>query len=293
MARWIQCGLMLGALAQATVLYGEAVKSEAPLEARLTTLAQQADSPWIILPYRPNYIMPLTYSSHPNNLPLRELEGDKEEFDKVEVKFQLSLMLPLAEDLAGDNGDLYAAYSQVSFWNAYNRDASSPFRDTNYEPEMFVLFDTDVDVAGFKNRAVSFGAVHQSNGRGSEDLSRSWNRLYTSTLLERGNFAMKVKPWWRLPEDSEDDNNPNIDRYVGYGDVAAFYKQGEQLFSATVRNNLRSSGNKGSVELGWSHPLHKRLKWFVQYFNGYAECLLDYDQHNQRVGVGLMLSDWL
>ena len=60
-----------------------------------------------------------------------------------------------------------------------------------------------------------------------------------------------------------------------------------------VRNNLKAGEMKGAVELGWSFPLHNKLKGYVQYHNGYAESLLDYDEINRRVCVGVMLSDWL
>jgi phospholipase A1 len=112
-------------------------------------------------------------------------------------------------------------------------------------------------------------------------------------MLEKGNFALSVRPWWRIPEDEEDDENPNIERYFGYGEIRAVYKYGEQVFSAMLRNNLKTTGNKGAIELGWSFPLHRRLKGYVQYFNGSGECLLDYDKQNQRIGMGLLLSDWL
>jgi len=268
-------------------------ENDTALGRRLSGVAAQADSPWIITPYRPNYILPLTYSFDPNDEPLREMGNEEGEFKNLEVKFQISFMLSVWEDALWKNGDLNLGYTQVSFWNAYNSDLSELFRDTNYEPELFALFDTDLDVVGLRNRAISVGAVHQSNGRGGEAISRSWNRLYVNFMLERGNFALSVKPWWRLPEDDEDDENPNIERYLGYGEIRGVYKYGVQVFSAMLRNNLKTSGNKGAIELGWSFPLHRRLKGYLQYFNGYGECLLDYDQRNQRVGVGVLLSDWL
>ena len=130
-------------------------------------------------------------------------------------------------------------------------------------------------------------------GAGGEIITRSWNRLYANFVLDRGNFALSVKPWWRIPEDEEDDENSNIERYLGYGEVRAAYKHGDQVFSALLRNNLKASGNKGAIQVGWSFPLNRRLKGYVEYFNGYGESLIDYDVSNQRVGVGLLMSDLL
>lgn len=279
----------------AAVPAGAAAESEdaadAAVSRRLRLERETRDSAWVITPMRPSYILPATYLSNVNKEPWRAT-GDDTEFDAIEVKFQFSFKLAVWEEPLGPNSDLYFGYTQVSVWQAYNDAESSPFRDTNYEPEFFVSFDTDVDVLGLKNRAVSLGVVHQSNGRGSEDLSRSWNRAYANFILERGPLGLSIKPWYRFPEDRDDDNNPNIERYYGYGEVRAAYKYREQVFAAMGRNNLRADGNKGALELSWSFPLG-RVRGLVQYFAGYGETLLDYNHSQQRIGVGVMLSDWL
>jgi phospholipase A1 len=59
------------------------------------------------------------------------------------------------------------------------------------------------------------------------------------------------------------------------------------------RNNLRTSGNKGAIELGWSFPLYRKLKGYVQYFNGYGQSILDYNDAANTIGVGLALTDFL
>jgi phospholipase A1 len=61
------------------------------------------------------------------------------------------------------------------------------------------------------------------------------------------------------------------------------------------RNNLESGFDKGAVELSWSFPLwdYPFLKGYVQYFYGYGESLIDYNNRVNKIGLGISLSDWL
>lgn len=241
-----------------------------------------------IVPHKPNYMLPVTYNPTPNNESFSDLSGD---VNQVEMKFQLSFKIALFRGLYRDIGYLFFGYSQQSYWQAYNSILSSPFRETNYEPELFFRFYTDQDVLGLRNRMISIGFVHQSNGRG-EPLSRSWNRVYADFAFDRGNFYLSVKPWYRIPEDAEKDDNPDIDEYVGYGEVHAMYAMEDSSFGVLLRNNLRSH-NRWGVQLDWTFPLGDTLKGYLQFYSGYGENLIDYNHKNNRIGVGILLTDWL
>jgi len=47
------------------------------------------------------------------------------------------------------------------------------------------------------------------------------------------------------------------------------------------------------VEFGYSFPVGDTLKGFFQYYNGYGESLIDYNERIERFGIGIMLNDWL
>ena len=259
------------------------------LEERLKSERETRANSFVIEPHRPNYILPLTYNWSVNRAPY-EPYGDW--LQPVEIKFQVSFKGPVYEDLFGDNGDLYFAYTQLSLWQAYNKSNSSPFRETNYEPEIFMQFDTDVPVLGLRNRLLLFGLVHQSNGR-TEQFSRSWNRVYAEFILDRGRFALSIKPWYRFREPAETDDNPEIEKYLGPGEVRAFYEWKKFVLGLMLRSNFRPDNHYGAVQLEGSFPLTKKLKGYVQYFYGYGESLIDYDARTNRIGIGILLTDWL
>ncbi len=252
-----------------------------------------------ILPHKPNYILPVTFNNSPNEAGF-DLAGDNREIDNVEIKFQVSFKTPFWEAPFGKNSALFFAYTGQSYWQAYNSEVSSPFRETNHQPEIFAAWATDWEIAGWQVPAFSLGVEHQSNGR-SGLSSRSWNRLYTEWAFERNRWVIAFKPWWRIPEeakqdplDPEGDDNPDIDDFMGYFELQSRYQWDEHNFGIMLRNNLRSD-NRGAVQFDWTFPLDEKgkLRGYVQYFNGYGESLIDYNRRTNRLGVGFVLTDWL
>ena len=245
---------------------------------------------------RPVYILPLFYNDHPNKLPTSANPLNQAttplNFDDTETKFQLSLKTKLVEGVFGDFGDIWAGYTQTSRWQILNADNSRPFRETNYEPEVSFILPTNYNFFGLNGRLFGLTLNHQSNGR-SSPLSRSWNRAILNIGLERENWVIMLRPWYRIPETKADDDNPDITNYMGRGDLQITRKWNNQEFSLMLRHSLKGGENShGAAQLDWSFPIQKNLRGFVQVFNGYGESLIDYNHHSTNVGLGISFLNW-
>ena len=238
---------------------------------------------------KPNYIA-YSYLSSPNQVPY-EFLGEDDELDNSEIKFQLSFQTKLADDMLDGKADLWFSYTQVAYWQLFNGDISAPFRETNYEPEIYAAFLTDYDILGLNGRKINLGITHQSNGR-AEPLSRSWNRIYAEFFFIRNDFVISFKPWYRIKESSDEDDNPDIKDYMGNYEIRAAQRWNGHLFSAMVRN-LFDSEHRYNSELQWSFPITQRLRGLVQWYNGYGENMIDHDHKNHRIAIGILMTDWL
>ena len=239
-------------------------------------------------PHNPNYVLIANTSRDPNSAPFQpfmQFAPNKAEVSHTELSFQLGFKLKLLENLIKES-DLWFGYTQRSFWQAYNSRASSPFRDTNYQPELMFVTPVNFDFLGLHTRFVNVGLVHQSNGQ-TASLSRSWNRAYVQAGLEKGNFNLLARAWYRFPESRDVDDNPDIIDYMGHGDLVANYRWRGHDLSATVRRNF--STNRGAAQLGWAFPLHEKLKGYIQFFSGYGQTLIDYNSYQQSIGLGFLL----
>jgi len=246
--------------------------------------------------YKPIYALPVFWTHRTNELPqspnpantVREWQNQQ----PVEGKFQLSFKTKIAENLFGDNGDLWGAYTQTSRWQMYNSEASRPFRETNYEPELMLVFRNRYHLLGWSGRMAGLSLNHQSNGQ-SDPRSRSWNRIVGTIGLDRENWALVIRPWWRLPEGTREDNNADIEDYVGRGDAMLVWRNGQHEIATIARHSLRGGERShGSIQLDWGFPLDGPLRGHVQIFSGYGESLIDYNHASTYIGVGISLQEW-
>ncbi len=137
---------------------------------------------------------------------------------------------------------------------------------------------------------------HSSNGKEEDEKSRSWNRLYLEANFQLSELFIVPKVWYRIPENKNDDTNPDIEDYYGYGDLTFVYAYKKHQFELALRNNLEfNDKNKGSAEFNWTFPLPKlfystNTYGLFQIFSGYGNSLIDYDREVNKVGLGIALS---
>jgi outer membrane phospholipase A len=221
--------------------------------------------------------------------------------DYPNAKFQISFKYqlfsnkgPLAQKLPALKG-LHLAYTQTSLWDLTS--SSKPFVDTSYKPEVFYAMQR-VDGghwADWLRLDLQAGLQHHSNGKSEAD-SRSLNSAYfepTLTVGNRDDFHFSVAPrvWAYL---GSLDENPDIKDYYGNVGVRSTLGWGKGLLlSATGR--FGDDANRGALQLDLSYPLMRflygnvALYLYAQYFNGYGESLLRYNERTSAFRLGFAL----
>lgn len=265
---------------------------------RVALEKQASRNRFAIIPHKPNYVLPASIAKV-NRQPYADLPVDTE-LDNVEVKFQISLKYLAMQDVIFKDLDLQFAFTAASWWQAYNGDISAPFRENNYEPELILNYHHSWSLLGLPIEQTTLSFNHQSNGQTGQ-LSRSWNRVILGfAFAPTDNILWGLRTWYRIPEQQKltefspkGDDNPNIEKYMGYGEIGGLWSISDnQSLEFMLRNNFRSD-NKGAIQLGWTFPLNKRIQGYIEYFNGYGESLIYYNQHTQRLGIGIKLTNWL
>ncbi len=250
-------------------------------------------------PHQQNYLLVQktnSINSQPYSPAIGRTVATPYDFDTAEAKFQISFKTDFATqdiDLLGMHTlRFWGAYTQQSYWQVFNTRNSSPFRETDYEPELIAAFGTGNET-GWK--LLNLGLLHQSNGR-SDPWSRSWNRVYAQGGWEWGEFSLLGRGWWRIPESAQKDDNPDIMHYMGYGDLMLRWQaeDNSQSVALLLRNNLSLSQNLGYFQIDWTLPvdLGKAASLHAQFSNGYGESLIDYNHRQTTVGLGVSFREW-
>ena len=271
-----------------------AAEGETSVEKYLRSDSDIEERDFLISMHNQNYILPYTYNDELNLEPWKEITTPENvaALREEEAIFQVSAKMPLWRDMFSSNTDLYFGYTQKSWWQIYTDDAelSKPFRETNYEPELFARHYGGPTL-GDSGRvsALDFGYVHQSNGRadiGGGSINRSWDRMMARAVFDWDEVAILARAWWAF---EESDDNTNMYKYRGYGDVRALWAPNEHTFGLMIRPGTEEYG----LEASWSWQVTDLLRLYTQYYYGYGESLVDYNAKTNRIGIGIMFNDFL
>jgi len=290
------CALSTLPFYTAICVAAEVSEPDSVVDERVEAEREDAFNPYVITAHKHNYILPFSMTTNVNNpaLLLQDVPEDLS-YKAYEVNFQISLKSQVNQNDLFFKGDaLYFGITIESWWQLYNAPLSSPFRETNYQPEFFYITPLLWGPFGGKT-ALTLGLEHQSNGQ-LADLSRSWNRVYTELIYGRGSFVASLRPWYRLPEDpksspsdAEGDDNPDIQDFLGNAQLSLGWKNSTVELSTVMRGN--PSTRKGSIDATVTFPLSGKFRGMVQYFNGYGDSLIDYNRFQQRLGLGVALTN--
>ena len=101
---------------------------------------------------------------------------------------------------------------------------------------------------------------------------------------------MLLRWWHRIAENPATDDNPDITHYLGNGDIEVRYSQDNKW-------EISAIGRTHAIQLDLSLPWASWLtissfrihntNIHVQYFSGYGESLIDYNQKHNTWGIGL------
>lgn len=225
--------------------------------------------------HKPMFILPATFSP--------DYDGKQ-----TEVIFAISAKVQLFST------PFYFGYSQRSFWQLYDSERSRPFRETDYNPELFYRWTPDPEKWNYWG--ADAGIEHESNGQEVPD-SRSWNRLYIAPFRAKGKSLIYVKAWYRLPEndkktpdDPKGDDNPDISDHYGYGEIHYQHQLGKrQALHTMVRLNPETG--HGALNINYTIPSRDGSVFYQAYlWHGYGESLLDYNDSVTRIGLGVAFS---
>lgn len=201
----------------------------------------------------------------------------------ADAKFQISIRQRLTKTILPYNSFLMLTYTQKSFWNIYEK--SAPFADNNYNPGLLV--GKPIVYHNQLRGMASLAFEHESNGKDSLD-NRSWNYFVASgAYFFNMCISVQAKLWGGLLSDE----NSDLYKYRGYGLVAFNYRSVSDRvwFSAIVnpRNGFRSFNTQLELSLKLDTKANQYL--FFQWYNGYGESLLEYNQYTSMVRVGICM----
>ena len=202
-----------------------------------------------------------------------------------DVKFQISFQQRLTKSVLPGNSYLYLFYTQKAMWNVLER--SLPFHDLNFNPG--IGLSKFIIVKGHLVGKATMMIEHESNGR-DETASRSWNKISWAGEAYISPYLMAHAKFWIPIIDGQ--YNKDILKYMGVSQAGFQAKSLDDKWVLDMTLVKRQGWNLNFntiVQVGYRINHNSNQFIMVQYYNGYGESMLDYNQYHSRIRIGLLI----
>ena len=212
------------------------------------------------------------------------LGGKPTEFNS-DVKFQISFQQRLTKSSLPWNSYLYLFYTQKALWNVFER--SLPFHDLNFNPGIGI--SRFIIMKGHLIGKATMMIEHESNGRDGT-ASRSWNKISWAGEAYISPFLMAHAKFWIPIIDGK--YNKDILKYMGISQAGFQARSNDDKWVLDMTLVKRQGWNLNFntiVQLGYRINHNSNQFIMLQYYNGYGESMLDYNQYHSRIRIGLLI----
>jgi phospholipase A1/A2 len=233
--------------------------------------------------YETTYIMPflMDFTKHDDREP-------------IEVSFQLSFKKNIVQNISPLGFDIGIAFTQTAWWQMYVM--SNPIRELNFAPEFYFYFPFHGESGGegLFCHGIKLAAAHKSNGQRSGDDNRSWNRIVLEAPISIKQFMFIPRVWWSFQGiNSNDFTERDIPKYMGMCDLTIVSSWKSHVLRIYGRSNFKfmSGDLTAALQVDYSYPISKEgFYFYLKYFLGYGESLIDYTQKVNKIGTGIAIS---
>ena len=212
------------------------------------------------------------------------LGGKPTEFNS-DVKFQISFQQRLTKSSLPWNSYLYLFYTQKALWNVFER--SLPFHDLNFNPGIGI--SRFIIMKGHLIGKATMMIEHESNGRDGT-ASRSWNKISWAGEAYISPFLMAHAKFWIPIIDGK--YNKDILKFMGISQAGFQARSNDDKWVLDMTLVKRQGWNLNFntiVQLGYRINHNSNQFIMLQYYNGYGESMLDYNQYHSRIRIGLLI----
>ena len=237
------------------------------------SLRQDFDSRSYFTLFRDNYFL---VGSNPVQKPTKY---------NSDVRFQISIAQKLTKTTLPGGTYLFLTYTQKVMWDVFKK--SMPMHDLSFNPGIGLskpIFAKD----RFIGKATLL-LEHESNGRDGIN-SRSWNRVSLGATVMIDKWLTVHGKLWIPIVDGE--NNRDILDYTGLWQNGLVVNTPDQKFFWGITLVKRRGWNLNfntTFDFGWRIHKNSNQYFYIQYYNGYAENLLDYNKFHQRLRIGIII----